>query len=319
MGAVMQRETGLHLGRILICDSIHGDSVRILEDSGFKVDFKPSIEAEELLNEVSRYDALIVRSRTKITKPVLEAGKNLKVVARAGVGLDNIDVEAASKLGITVINSPEASSNAVAELVIGLMLSLARRIPEADASIKRGEWIKGRLTGFELKGKTLGIIGFGRIGYHVAKKAKAFDMRVLVYDVILEKLMDHVRDVGGEAVSFEEVLSGSDFVTLHVPLTPGTQHLIGEGELSKMKKNAYLINTSRGAIVDEEALVKALKTGRIAGAALDVYEEEPPKRKELTELNNVVCTPHIGAETIEAQKAHGVIIAEKLINLFKKG
>lgn len=315
----MQLKSHSYLGRVLVCDSIHDEGIRILEDSGFKVDFKPLIKAEELISEVSKYDALVVRSRTRVTKPILEAGENLKVIARAGVGVDNIDVETATKRGITVINSPEAPSNAVAELVIGLMLSLARKIPEADASVKQGEWIKNRLTGFELKNKTLGIIGFGKIGYLVAKKAKAFDMRVLIYDVIIEKLMDQVREVGGEAVSFEEVLSTSDFVTLHIPLTPDTRYLIGEKEFGKMKGSAYLINTSRGAIVDEEALVKALKAGKIAGAALDVYEEEPPKRKELTELKNVICTPHIGAETVEAQRANSVIVAEKLIKLFKKG
>ncbi|MBS7619971.1 hydroxyacid dehydrogenase [Candidatus Bathyarchaeota archaeon] len=315
----MQLKSHSCLGRVLVCDSIHDEGIRILEDSGFKVDFKPLIKAEELISEVSKYDALVVRSRTRVTKPILEAGENLKVVARAGVGLDNIDVEAATKRGIIVINSPEAPSNAVAELVIGLMLSLARKIPEADASVKQGEWIKNRLTGFELKNKILGIIGFGKIGYLVAKKAKAFDMRVLIHDVIIEELMNQVREVGGEAVSFEEVLSISDFVTLHIPLTPDTRYLIGEKEFGKMKGSAYLINTSRGAIVDEAALVKALKAGKIAGAALDVYEEEPPKRKELTELKNVICTPHIGAETVEAQRANSVIVAEKLIKLFKKG
>jgi len=318
MGIVMQLNSNSCFRRVLVCDSIHDEGVRILENSGFKVDFKPLMTAEELISEVSKYDALVVRSRTKVTKPVLEAGERLRVVARAGVGLDNIDVETATKRGIIVINSPEAPSNAVSELVIGLMLSIARKIPEADASIKQGAWIKNRLEGFELKNKTLGIIGFGKIGYLVAKKAKAFDMRILVHDVIIEKLMDQVREVGGEAASFEEVLSTSDFVTLHIPLTSDTRHLIGEKEFNKMKNSAYLINTSRGAIVDEEALVKALKAGVIAGAALDVYEEEPPKRKELTELKNVVCTPHIGAETLEAQRANSVIIAEKLIKLFEK-
>lgn len=290
-----------------------------MREAGFEVDLKTDIPGDELIEIVEGYDALVVRSRTKVTREVLAEAGMLKAVARAGVGLDNIDVEEAKRRGVEVVNSPEAPSNAVAELVLGFMLSLARRIPEADASMKRGEWIKGGLTGFELKGKTLGVIGFGRIGYLMAKKAKALGMRVLTYDVIIEKLMSYVEDAGAEAVPIQRLLSTSDFITIHVPLLPDTRHMIGRKEIETMKRGACLINASRGAIVDEEALREALTHGRLAGAALDVYEEEPPGDATLTGLRNIVCTPHIGAATEEAQRANSTIVAEKLIKLLAPG
>ncbi|MFQ6054230.1 MAG: hydroxyacid dehydrogenase [Candidatus Bathyarchaeia archaeon] len=301
--------------RVLVCDPIHEDGVRMMREAGFQVDLKTAITGDELIEAVGDYDALVVRSRTKVTGEVLARGRRLKAVARAGVGLDNIDVEEARRRGVEVVNSPEAPSNAVAELVLGFMLSLARRIPEADAGMKRGEWMKGRLRGFELSGKTLGIIGFGRIGYLLGKKAKALGMRVLAYDVIIDKRMEYVEDAGAEAVSMETLLASSDFVTVHVPLLPQTRHMIGRREIEMMKRGAYLINAARGAIVDEDALREALLSGRLAGAALDVYEEEPPRDTRLTGMRNVVCTPHIGAETAEAQRANSTIVAEKLIKI----
>jgi D-3-phosphoglycerate dehydrogenase len=303
--------------KVLVCDQIHEDGVTMLKEAGFVVDLKPTIAAADLIKEVANYDALVVRSRTKVTADVIDEGKRLKVVARAGVGLDNVDVEAARRRGVAVVNSPEAPSNAVAELVIGFMLSLVRRIPETDASMKRGEWIKSKLSGSELKGKTLGIIGFGRIGYIVAKKARALEMNVLAFDVIIDQLMGFVREAGAKPVSLKELLASSDFVTIHVPLLPETRHMIGRGEIDGMKRGVYLINTSRGAIVDETALRDALISGRLAGAALDVYEEEPPKDTSLTGLGNAVCTPHIGAETVEAQRANSTIVAEKLIKALR--
>jgi D-3-phosphoglycerate dehydrogenase len=231
------------------------------------------------------------------------------------VGLDNIDLNAAERLGIKVVNSPEAPSNAVAELVLGLMLSLARRIPEADASMKKGEWIKKRLTGIELKGRTLGIIGFGRIGYQLAKKAGALEMRVLTYDVAIEKLREFVEEAGAVAVDLDELLGSSDFITVHVPLLLQTKHMIGAKEMRVMKDGAYLINVARGGVIDEEALREALVSGKLAGAALDVYEEEPPRDISLTGLQNVVSLPHIGAATVEAQRANSTVVAEKLIKI----
>lgn len=304
--------------KVLVCDPIHENGVELMREAGFEVDLKTSISGDELAEIIGGYDAIVVRSRTKVTKEVLKESGRLRVIARAGVGLDNIDVEEAKKRGIEVVNSPEASSNAVAELVIGFMLSLARRIPEADASTKRSEWIKRRLGGFELKGKTLGVIGFGRIGFLVAKKAKALGMRVLTYDVIIEKLMDNVEKVGAEAGSLETLLSSSDFVTVHVPLIPQTRHLIGRKEMGMMKRGSYIINAARGGVVDEEALREALTDGVLAGAALDVYEEEPLGGTSLAELGSVVCTPHIGASTEEAQRANSTIIAEKMIKIFSE-
>jgi len=301
--------------RVLVCDPIHDDGVKILREAGYIVDLRTSITASELVEAVGGFDVIVVRSRTKVTEQVLEAGKRLKAVARAGVGLDNIDLNAAKQLGIIVVNSPEAPSNAVAELVLGLMLSLARRIPEADDSMKKGKWIKKRLTGIELKGKTLGIIGFGRIGYQLAKKAGALEMQVLTYARSREKLVEFAEEVGADAVDLDELLGSSDFVTVHVPLLPQTKHMIGTEEISAMKDGAYLINAARGRVIDEEALRRALVSGKLGGAALDVYEEEPPRDITLIGLQNVVSLPHIGAATIEAQRASSTVVAEKLIEI----
>ncbi len=301
--------------RVLVCDPIDEEGVRMMREAGLRVDLEPEITHEELLVRAGGYQALVVRSRTKVTRDVLEAAPGLRAVARAGVGLDNIDVEAAKDRGVTVLNSPEAPSNAVAELVIGYMLSMARMIPRADASMKRGEWIKSRLTGFEVSGKTLGVVGFGRIGYGVGKKAKCLGMRVLAYDVAMDVVRPYVDDAGADAVSLERLLSESDFVTLHVPLLPQTRHMIGREQLGKMREGSYIINASRGGVVDEEALKEALDSGMLAGAALDVFEEEPPEDMGLVGRENVVCTPHIGASTEEAQLANSTIVAEKLIRL----
>ncbi|MBL7079808.1 hydroxyacid dehydrogenase [Candidatus Bathyarchaeota archaeon] len=301
--------------RVLVCDPIHDEGVKILREAGYIVDLRTSITANEFVDAVGDFDAIVVRSRTKVTEQALEAGKRLKAVARAGVGLDNIDLNAAKQRGIIVVNSPEAPSNAVAELVLGLMLSLARRIPEADDSMKKGKWIKKRLTGIELKGKTLGIIGFGRIGYQLAKKAGALEMRVLTYVREREKFIEFVEEAGADAVDLDELLGSSDFVTIHVPLLPQTKHMIGTEEISAMKDGAYLINAARGGVIDEEALRKALVSGKLAGAALDVYEEEPPRDISLTGLQNVVSLPHIGAATIEAKRASSTVVAEKLIKI----
>ena len=301
--------------RILICDPIHEDGVEMLRKAGFEVDMKLSATECELVKAVSRYDAIIVRSRTKVTAQILEAGKRLRVVARSGVGLDNIDLEAAERRGVEVVNSPEASSNAVAELALGMMLSLARKIAEADTSMKRGEWAKDWLTGIELRGTTLGIIGFGRIGRALAEKAANLGMRVLTLNRDVDKISRKLKRGDLEAVAFEELLSASDFVSLHVPLRPETKNLIGGEQLRAMKEGAYLINTSRGGIIDEEALKVALVNGKLAGAALDVYEPEPPADTSLTGLANVVCTPHIGASSWESQRANSIIVAEKLIRI----
>ncbi len=302
---------------VLVCDPIHEDGLEALRKGGLNVVYAPDIGREELLRTVGMYDALVVRSRTKVDREVLERGARLKAVARAGVGLDNIDVEEAERRGIAVLSAPGGPSVSVAELTIGLMLCLARMIPYADSSMKRGRWVKRELMGVELMGKKLGIVGFGRIGYEVGRRAKAFGMELLVHDIYIDRLMDRVRELGAKPSTLEELLRSSDFVTLHVPLTPKTRHMIGERELRMMKPTAYLINTSRGGVVDEGALLRALKEGWIAGAALDVYEVEPPTNMELISLRNVVCTPHIGGQTVEAQRRNALIVANKLLNVLK--
>ncbi|MEM3386120.1 MAG: D-2-hydroxyacid dehydrogenase [Nitrososphaerales archaeon] len=297
--------------KVLVCDPVSSKCIDILKSAGLEVSYQPKISADELIKQISEFDAVVVRSRTKITSSVIDAGKKLRVIGRAGVGLDNIDTEAAAKRGIVVLNTPESSTEAVAELVLGFMLSLARKIPIGDRGLKEGRWLKGEMMGIELKGKTLGIVGLGRIGSRVGALAKAFGMKILVYDVIQlpEQL---VKSLDAQVVDLDTLLSNSDFVTLHVPLTPETRHMMNRERFAKMKKGAYLINASRGEVVDEEALYMALKEGWLAGAALDVFEHEPPTT-EAVKLPNVVCTPHIGAQTVEAQDAAGELLAEKVV------
>lgn len=298
--------------KVLICDPVHEEGTEKLRQAGFAVDEKTTISNEELRKIVSDYDALVVRSRTKVTKEIIDAGKRLKVIGRAGVGLDNINLEAAKERGISVVNTPEAPSDAVAELTVGLMLSLARNIPLADRTMKEGLWIKKRLTGWQLKGKTLGIIGLGRIGRKVARIAKALEMNILIRDVIK---IDHafLKEVEAKQVTLDELLQKSGVVTLHVPLITSTHHMIGRKEFKLMKEGAFIINVSRGSIVDEKALLEVLKSGKLGGAGLDVYEVEPPKDFKLVKLPNVVCTTHVGAQTREAQKDAAVLVAEKII------
>jgi len=297
------------LVKILVTDPIHEDGIRMLKEVG-GVDVRTELTPKQLLGKIKGYDVLVVRSATKVTKDVIDAGRKLKIIARAGAGLDNIDVQAASARGIKLINAPEAPTIAVAELVIGLMLSWARQLPRADASTKQGRWEKTQLMGSELHGKTLGIIGTGRIGRAVGYRAKAFLMNLLAFDV--GRSAEFAERTGGRYVDLDELLHESDFVTLHVPLTPQTHHMIGKRELGLMKPTAVLINTSRGEVVDETALVEALRKGKIAGACLDVYEREPPKGSPLLKLPNVILTPHIGASTAEAQRDAAVLVAEKI-------
>ena len=298
--------------KVLVCDPIDEEGVKMLKEKGFVVDYKPNITAQELKNVVANYDALLVRSRTKVTKEIIEAGKNLKAIGRAGVGLDNIDLEAANAKGIKVVNAPESLTQSVVELVIGFMVALSRYMCKADKTMKEGKWLKTEFLGHELKGKTLGIVGFGRIGKGVAKVAQALGMKILVYDVISvdqKTLMEY----DAKQVSLEEVLKESDYVTIHVPGGPQTYHLIDLSKLKLMKPTAFIINTSRGNVIKEEDLVYALKNKLIAGAALDVFEVEPPVNKELLSLENVILTPHIGGETAEAQRLAATLTVSRLI------
>ncbi len=308
--------------KILVSDPIHPDGIKMLRDAGFEVIEQPDISYDELKEKIKEFEVLIVRSRTKVTREIIESAEKLTLIARAGVGLDNIDVKAAQEKNIAVINAPEAPTYSVAELVIGLMIAALRGIPRGDMALKEGKWIKKELLGRELNGKTLGIVGFGRIGQEVAKRALAFNMKVLAYDVIGE-LAKKAEELGVEFVgttkeALYKLLKESDIITLHVPLLPSTYHMIGRDEISLMKNGAVIINTSRGGIIDEEALYEALKEGKIAAAALDVFENEPPTSVslKLAQLPNVVATPHIGASTEEAQRKAATIIAQKIIDHF---
>lgn len=303
-------------GKVLVCDAIDQKGIEVMKKSGLQVDYKPEINPDELIGSVKDYDIVVVRSRTKVTKEVIDANAKMKIIARVGVGLDNIDVKYAESKGIQVINAEIAAMTAVAELVIGLMLSLARSIPRADAAIKNGKWLKKELMGIELKGRYLGIVGVGKIGKRIARIARGLNMNIIGYDIVPID-QQFAREVGLIVTDLNTLLSSSDFVTLHVPLTEDTKHMINEQRLSLMKKSAYLINTSRGEVIDEQALYNALKDGKIAGAALDVFEVEPPTDSMLVQLPNVVCTPHIGAQTYEAQELAANVIAERIIQILK--
>jgi D-3-phosphoglycerate dehydrogenase len=304
-------------GKVLICDDIDEAGVKSLKNSGLIVDYKPDITHEALRSTVGEYDTIVVRSRTKITREIIDKATQAKIIARVGVGLDNIDTGYAESKGIKVINAAEAAMNAVSELVIGLMISLARGIARADAGTKNGRWLKKELMGSELRGKYLGIIGVGNIGRNVGRIAKCMRMNLIGYDVVPIN-QDYVREVGMITTDLDTLLESSDFITCHVPVTEDTTHLINAQRISIMKKNAFLINTSRGEIVDEDALYDALSSSRIAGAALDVYSVEPPTNSRLLQLSNIVCTPHIAAQTKEGQELAATVIAEKIIQI-KRG
>ena len=301
-------------GNVLICDSISQTGIEILKKAGMQVDYKPDILIDELLSTVKNYQVIIVRSRTKITREVIEAATNAKIIARAGVGLDNIEVTVAEEKGIRIVNAPEAAINAVSELTIGNMISLARSIPHADSEMKRGNWIKKDLMGMELRGKYLGIVGVGNIGRNVGRIAKALRMNLIGYDPYP---IDHnyIKEVGLIVTDLNTLIQSADFITCHVPLLEDTKHLFNAKLISNMKRTAYLINASRGGVIDERALYEALYKGDIAGAALDVFETEPPLNNLLIHLPNVICTPHIGAQTKEAQELASIVIAEKIIQL----
>ncbi len=302
--------------KVLVAAPLHERAIEVLKKAGFEVVYEEYPDEETLVELVKDVDAIIVRSKPKVTRRVIESAPKLKVIARAGVGLDNIDLDAAKERGIKVVNSPAASSRSVAELATALIFNVARKIAFADRKMREGIWAKKQCVGIELEGKTLGIVGFGRIGYQIAKIAKALGMKVLLYDPYPNE--ERAKEVGGKFVDLETLLRESDVVTLHVPLVEATYHMINEERLKLMKKTAILINAARGAVVDTNALVKALQEGWIAGAGLDVYEEEPlPKNHPLTKLDNVVLTPHIGASTVEAQMRAGVQVAEQIVEILK--
>lgn len=285
--------------KILLTDGLEENGQAIMRKSAEVVD-STGISADELLKIIGDYDALIVRGRTKVTPEVFEAGKKLKVVGRAGVGVDNIDLSAAKQHQVIVVNSPNATTVAVAELTMGLMLSLVREIPRADPAMKDGKWLKKELEGAELYHKTLGIVGYGRIGQAVSKRALAFDMRIVAYDPI--RPTEDVCNTGCEPLTLDELLEQADFISIHTPLTNQTRGLIGADQFAKMKDGVFLIDAARGGVVDEAALLRALNAGKVAGAGLDVFATEPPGLNDLVCHPHVVATPHIGAQTKEAQE-----------------
>ncbi|MEX0800224.1 MAG: phosphoglycerate dehydrogenase [Dehalococcoidia bacterium] len=297
--------------RVLVCDPIAEDGVATLKKAGAEVDVKTGLTPDKLKKTVDSYDALIVRSETKVTRELIDAASNLKVIGRAGIGVDNIDVEAATERGIVVVNAPTGNVISAAEHAIALMMALARHIPEANASLKSGKWERGRFLGLEVRGKTLGIVGLGQVGSEVARRARSLEMRVLAHDPFVPE--ERARSLGVELGTFEEVLRESDFLTVHTTLTEGTRHLIGEEELRRMKPTARIINTARGGIVDETALDAALKAGQLAGAAVDVFETEPLTSHPLFENDKAIVTPHLGASTAEAQERVAQDVAEQVL------
>lgn len=294
---------------ILITDGLDASAQAVLRSCS--VDDRTGIAADELVKIIADYDALIVRGRTKATASLLEAATRLKVIGRAGVGVDNIDLAAAKSRGVTVVNAPVSTTLAVAELTFGLLLALAREIPRADASMKQGQWLKKELEGAELYGKTLGILGMGHIGSEVARRARAFGMNVLGYDPLLTP--DEIRGRVAEPVDRDELLARSDFVSLHLPLLPETRGMFNAEQFAKMKDGARVVCAARGGIIDEAALLAAIEAGKIAGAALDVFASEPPGATDLVKHPRVIATPHVGAQTAEAQSRAAEDIAHEVL------
>jgi len=301
---------------VLICDQVNTILKEILEKNGLKVTYEPEITPEQIAEKIGTFEVVVVRSRTKMTRELVEKADKCQIIARVGVGLDNIDQEAAKEKNIKVINAVEGAITAVAELVIGLMLSMAREIPRADREIRSGNWIKKELMGSELKGKYLGIVGLGNIGKRLGRLARALNMNIIGYDVIpIDE--EFSKEVGLMKADLDTLLSSSDFVSFHVPLLDSTRHMINAEKLKMMKNTARIINTSRGGVIDEEALYNSLKEGSLAGAALDVFEVEPATGNKLITLPNFIATPHMGAQTKEAQLLAANIIAEKIIQILR--
>jgi D-3-phosphoglycerate dehydrogenase / 2-oxoglutarate reductase len=301
---------------VLICDQVNPILNKILDENGLKITYEPEITPDQIKEKIKDFNIVIVRSRTKLTKELIDQASSCKIIARVGVGLDNIDQEAAKAKNIRVINAVEGAMNAVAEQVLGLMLSLARQIPRADREIRNGNWLKKELMGTELRGKYLGIVGLGNIGKRLGRLAKGLNMNLIGFDVIpIDE--EFSKEVGLMKSDLDTLLQSSDFVSLHVPLLDSTYHMINAEKISRMKDTAKIINTSRGGVVDEEALYDALKNGKLGGAALDVFEKEPATDSKLATLPNIILTPHIGAQTKEAQSLAANVIAEKIIQILR--
>ena len=301
---------------VLVCDQVNPILNEILEKNGLQITYEPEITPEQIAEKIANYEVVIVRSRTKITKDLIQLADKCKIIARVGVGLDNIDQDAAKEKNIRVINAVEGAMNAVAELVVGLMLSLAREIPRADREVRNGNWIKKELMGTELRGKYLGIVGLGNIGKRLGRLAKSFNMNIIGFDVMpIDE--EFSKEVGLMKADLGTLLASADYVSLHVPLLDSTKHMINAEKIATMKNTARIINTSRGGVIDEGALYDALKNGNLGGAALDVFEIEPATSNNLRELPNFISTPHMGAQTKEAQSLAANVIAEKIIQILR--
>lgn len=303
--------------KIVIADDLPASAIELLKAEGWEVDARSGRPADQLKTDLSDADALVVRSATKVTAALIEAAPRLRVIARAGSGVDNVDVTAASARGVVVMNAPGANSISVAELAVGLMLSLARHLPAADAAMKQGKWEKKKFMGEEVRDKTLGLAGLGRIGQEVARRARAFGMRVIAHDPFISAQV--AGDLGVELVSMDDVFARADYVSLHLPSTPATRNFLNAERLSRAKKGIRIVNTARGDLVDEKALADAIESGRVAGAALDVFETEPPPDPRLQTLPQVIATPHIAASTREAQELVGVETAGALRDFLRDG
>lgn len=304
--------------KVLISDKLQDEAVKILQDNGFEVVKNFTISPEDLKKEIEKFDAIVIRSRTKLTADILKNAKSLKVIGRAGVGLDNVDLNKAKEMKITALNTPEAPSISVAELVIGLMISLSRFLCKADKTMHCNQWCKDDYMGIELRGKKLGLIGFGHIGQEVAKRAAVFEMKIGIFDVD-QKIKDLGKKFGYKVyASIDELVKDAQIISLHVPATKETENMINEDRIKLMNKNAFIINTARGNLVDEKAVIKALKNKEIGGVALDVFREEPLKNTELCGCeDNLILTPHIGSQTHETQLNASIMIAEKVATFLK--
>ncbi len=305
--------------KVLISDNLAPVGAEILRDSGLDVDINTGMAPDELKKVIGAYDGLVIRSATRVTAEIIEAADNLKVVGRAGIGLDNVDIPAASKRGIVVMNAPDGNATTAAEHAIAMMMSLTRNVPQATASMKAGKWEKKKFSGHEVTGKTLGIVGIGRIGSIVADRGQGLRMKVIAFDPHMPK--DLVEKIGVELVSLEELFRRADYVSVHVPYIKETHHIVSKDMIALMKPEAMLVDCARGGVVDEDALYEALKDGRIAGAALDVFANEPTTKENcpLLGLDSFICTPHLGASTAEAQENVAVAIGEQMSAYLNRG
>ena len=299
--------------KVLVADPIGQEGIDLLTRHDIEVDVNTGLPPEELLKIIPNYEGMIVRSQTQVTADVIKAGTKLQIVGRAGVGVNNIDLSAATDRGIIVVNAPEGNTIAAAEHTVGLMIALSRNVPQAHSSLKGGAWDRKSLIGIELRNKTLGVVGLGKIGAEVAKRCKAFDMNVIGFDPMVST--DYAKSIGVELVLLDKLLELSDFITVHVPLTDATRGLIGKGALKKVKPSVRIINVARGGIIDEDALMEAVEQGRVGGAAIDVFSKEPATENVLLKSDKIIVTPHLGASTVEAQKGVAIDVAEQIVDV----